>query len=335
MVVLKVNQTLAVARYLLSVVSGKIVSIDRPERMKIAIAMILVVISLMTILTIRLVPDPAIPEKNTVLPAKIQVPFELRGGLIFVKVKVNGKPASFILDSGAPYLVLSKRLNAKATDTLEGKGISGTMQLQQVVVPSLEFGSMQLTDAPAIAMDMAHLEKLTKRPIDGLIGYSTLKEYELLLDYESKTMTLFRAGATSYHTTIKPVEEVPFELQAHIPVVKATIGTQTLYFGLDTGSEANLLDVASTARLSATDYKKGKANHITGANQGQVAVQDAYMKATHVNGHSYPNMHFVFSDISHLNQGYGLSIDGLLGYPFLSARKISVNYPKQKLYFWN
>ncbi len=297
--------------------------------------MILVAISLLTVLTIGLVPEPETEPKNAVLPEKIQMPFELKGGLIFVKVAVNGKPADFILDTGAPYLVLSKRLSAKATDTLEGKGISGTMQVQRVVVPSLEFGSIRLSDAPAISMDMAHLEKLTKRPIDGLIGYSTLKDYELLLDYQKKTLSLFKTGASSYHTTIQPVEEMRFELQAHIPVVEATIGKQTLYFGLDTGAEANLLDVASTARISASDYKKGKANHITGASQGQVAVQDAYMKATHVNGHTYPDMHFVFSDISHLNQGYGLRIDGLLGYPFLSARKISVNYPKQKIYFWN
>ncbi|MCC9136827.1 retroviral-like aspartic protease family protein [Pontibacter silvestris] len=275
----------------------------------------------------------AVPVNS--LPEEIKVPFELKGGLIFIKVQVNNKPANFILDTGAPTLVISKRLATNATHTLDGKGVTGNIQVQQVVVPKLVLGDMQLSETPAIAMDLAHLEKLTKKQIDGLIGYSTLKDYELLLDYGSKTLTLFRANATDYHTHIKPTSEMPFKLQAHIPVVEATIGNQKMLFGLDTGAEANLLNIGSISKLNSNDYKKSNVRNISGANATAVAAQEAYVKATLINGHTYSNMQYVFSDISPLNQGYGLSIDGLLGYPFLSARKMSINFADSKVYFWD
>lgn len=297
--------------------------------------MILPFVSLL--IALSLFASPAIERLDAPVaaPEKIEVPFELRGGLVFVQVKVNGKAANFILDSGAPMMVLSSRLATNATDTLEGKGISGSMQMQRVVIPHFEFGAMRQQKVQAIALDLTHLEKLTKRKIDGLIGYTTLKDYELLLDYKNKNLVLFKPNATAYHRDIKPKAAMPFVLQAHMPVVEAKIGTQILHFGLDTGAEANLLDLKSQRRLQAKDYRKGKTGNVAGANQGHTAVQEAYVNSTLVNGHSYTNMHYVFSDISHMNQGYGLSIDGLLGYPFLSARKISVNYADEKVYFWD
>jgi predicted aspartyl protease len=253
---------------------------------------------------------------------------------MFIKVKINGKTADFILDSGAPSLVLSTRMGAAVIDTLEGKGISGSFSLHQVVVPELELGELKQRQVPAIALDLSHLEKQTRRRIDGLIGYSTLSNYEMLLDYKTKTLTLFLPDATAYHHSIKPTSEMAFELQAHLPVVSVQIGDQTLRLGLDTGAEANLLDLASQTRLRASDYQNGSKIPISGASQRQVTAQTAKVKTTRINGHSYTDMAYVFSDISHFNKGYGLSIDGLLGYPFLSARKMSVNYPQRKIYFW-
>lgn len=296
--------------------------------------MLLPFISLLLAVTIYTSPLTSRPKVTPPVPAKIEVPFELKGGLVFVKVKVNGKPANFILDSGAPILVLHPRLAAKAIDTLEGKGISGALQLQRVEVPDFEFGTLHQQQVEAITLDLSHLEKITNRPIDGLIGYSTLKDYEVLLDYKNKLLTLFKPDATDFHKAVKPKAEMDFTLQAHIPVVAAKIGTQTLYFGLDTGAEANLIDLRSQNKLSPKDYRKSKTGRVSGANQGQVSVQEAYVNSTFVNGHNYSNMHYVFSDISHMNQGYGLSIDGLLGYPFFSARKISMNYQQSKIYFW-
>ena len=296
-------------------------------------------IALISTMLLTLLLIVALHASPPVVPATaptrlVQVPFELTGGLMFIKVKVNGKTADFILDSGAPSLVLSTRLGAAVIDTLEGEGVGGTFALHRVVVPELEFGDLKQRQVPALSLDLSHLEKQTKRRIDGLIGYSTLSNFEMLLDYKTKTLTLFLPDATAYHHSIKPTSEMAFELQAHLPVVNAQIGNQTMRLGLDTGAEANLLDLASQTRLRTSDYQNGDKIPISGANQGQVTAQTAKVKTTKVNGHSYTDMAYVFSDISNFNKGYGLSIDGLLGYPFLSARKISVNYPERKIYFW-
>jgi hypothetical protein len=47
----------------------------------------------------------------------------------------------------------------------------------------------------------------------------------------------------------------------------------------------------------------------------------------------YSDMQFVASDISHLTNGYGLEIVGLLGFPFLNQKKVAIDFENQQLHF--
>ena len=45
-------------------------------------------------------------------------------------------------------------------------------------------------------------------------------------------------------------------------------------------------------------------------------------------------MKYLFIDLSHLASDSGMHLDGLLGYPFFSKARMSINYKLRKIYIW-
>ena len=60
----------------------------------------------------------------------------------------------------------------------------------------------------------------------------------------------------------------------------------------------------------------------------------AIVKSTSIDELEYRNMEYLFADISHLNEGQD-QMDGLLGFPFLSKEKISINFKTNKICIWD
>lgn len=270
----------------------------------------------------------------------IQTPFEAGGeydGLIFVDVGLNGRDARFILDTGAPALVLNSAHFPDETAEAEGEavGVSGKIQLRQIAIDELDWQGIKRRDIELIGIDLAHLETAVDSEIVGLIGYNTVKDFELLIDYPDRRLTLFRPGATNLHRDVQPLAEIPFTLEAHIPVIEVEIDGETLRLGLDTGAAVNLLDPTAFASLDTTAYRSKGEDVLHGADKNANTVPLVEVLETEISGLRFADMLTSVADISHLNNGYGLQLDGLIGFPFLSQRRISINFAERKLYVWD
>ncbi len=261
-------------------------------------------------------------------------PFNLVGGLIFVKAKLNGKEENFIIDSGAPVMVLNTAHFDNGTNNGEAMGVSGSTATQSVPIKNFDWNGMNVSDTEVLGMDLSHLEEATGEKFAGLIGHSLLQDYELLIDYKKKKLLLFSPGETKYHTEVKPSQIIPFNYEAHIPVIQAKINDVDYKLGLDTGAEANLLDIPDFEKLDKSSYKLLGNGELSGADKGIKDVSSFEIKNTIISDSKFENMDFISSDISHLNNGYGLQLNGLLGFPFLSNGKVSINFFEQKINFW-
>jgi len=119
-------------------------------------------------------------------PDPVEVAFEYSRafGLMLIKVQVNGKPAVMVLDTGSnetivsPRLVIVKQLSSKdAVAMAKGSGYSGTGVIATAV---LSIGPLNPKNCQILVVDLSDLSKTLGQEVDGILGMSVLKEFEIV-----------------------------------------------------------------------------------------------------------------------------------------------------------
>lgn len=270
---------------------------------------------------------------NTNFTAAKSTAFELVGGMIFIEANVNGRVGNFILDTGAPGIILND-VPTKTSEELQAGGIAGNINIGQIKIDDFSWGNIKLSNCDGYVLDISHLEKSLDRTIAGLIGFDVLADFELLFDYDNKLIQILDARDNELHRNNKPVKKIAFQKQGHLPVIQAKIGRKNYHFGLDTGAEVNLLDKAVFEQLPGDLIQEITAEAIQGLGDQEQIVQAAIIEHTQVATIDFPKMKFLAIDFSAINKNQDISIDGLLGFDFLQQSKVSINYKKQKIYIW-
>jgi len=119
-------------------------------------------------------------------PDPVEIPFEYSRafGLMLIKVEVNGKPALMVLDTGSnetivsPRLVIVRQLDLKyAVSIAKGSGYTGTGVFATAV---LKVGSLSPKNCQILVVDLSDLSKSLGQEVDGILGMSVLKEFEIV-----------------------------------------------------------------------------------------------------------------------------------------------------------
>lgn len=275
---------------------------------------------------------PSVSTENEVNKFLAPMSFELIDGMIVVEGELNQRKGYFILDTGAPVMIVNSSKPRKIAQ--KAKGISKAFHVEEVQVESFSWASIEKENIEAIAMDISHLERATQRSLLGLIGYDMLKDFEVLIDYQNHIIRFFDAKNNDLHKNFRPISTVSFLIENHLPIIKVKIGEKRLYLGLDTGAEVNLIDASIKEKLSSVLLSPLQIEEIQGLDQVIREVETTHIRNTTVKKLSFENMKFLFADMSHLRSNSTFQLDGLLGFPFFSQRKCSINYKKRKMYFW-
>jgi len=255
-----------------------------------------------------------------------QTKIEIAGsGLVMVKAKLNGIEEDFLLDTGAPAIVLNTSVKGEGDE--EALGVAGQSSISEIEIDTFDWNGIRCENKSLLGMDLSHLEVEIERPFKGLIGFTAVKDYILSIDYGAEKLFL-----TSNPSDLgKVAAEIPFQYQAHIPVVELNIDGNDYLFGLDTGAEKNLLDLSDYKKLDKNLIKLIEQTELVGAD-GNVALVDLFsISNLMIDQFPLEEMEFVASDISHLRAGYGLDIVGLLGFPFLNSKKIAIDFGQSKI----
>lgn len=272
----------------------------------------------------------------------IEIPFTLIGKLIAVEVILNKTKRFFLLDSGSPKTILNAKY-ISSNDTIDKKsvssvkGVGGSISGMDIEkVEALDFAGIKMENQDMLTLDISHLEKSleTDTKIYGLIGYDLIKDYDILLDYENKKLTLIKPDIfDEYNSKLwskSKLTTIPFELTKHIPVITANIGGKDYAFGIDYGAESNLMKIELLKSMSKY-LKNIETATLSGADKNSNEVTKGRIKKVMIGKKKFKRMTTVFSDISHLNNGYNL--DGLMGYEMLSKQKTLISYKRKTLTF--
>lgn len=272
--------------------------------------------------------SPIIPDKT---PAIVYIPFALEGGMIFVDAEIEGEKASFILDTGAPGLVINEfGVGLSDKEKIEVEGVQGSATVNEVEISSFQWAGLKHRQVSAYVMDMRAFEDLTGRNIKGLIGYEFFKDQELLIDYDNQMIRLTRIDRMPSSNQVLATS-VPFQKLAHLPIVKMKINGKVGFFGLDTGSEINIIHSRWKRKLK---NKTIRWNQILGVDGQCQQVERIPITDTRIGSQIMQEMEFHFVDLSTIEKEYGIRLDGILGFPFFSSNKVSIDFEAEQLSFY-
>ncbi len=204
---------------------------------------------------LRLLPMAAVGAAlfaATTSQAAVSVPFDFSKQAIALNVTVKGAPLYVLLDTGAdPSLIdihradaLGLPINRSAGGNADGEGSGNTTvfpsTIQQLAIAGHAFG-----DVESLAADTAALSKSYGRRVDGVLGYSFLKDKIVLIDYPASTVTIFASAKESAASVASCRKHYATPLRSfaddQIPVIPDFhLGSASVPVSLDTGSNRGI-----------------------------------------------------------------------------------------------
>lgn len=132
-------------------------------------------------------PPIASPSKEQAArPASISVPLERHGSLFVVTIQINEtRPARLILDTGASHTILSRAIardlglfSLRPVASVTMHTVGGSVQADMVHVDSIRIAGAEVRNSIAAIHDLPDAPP----DIEGLLGLSVLRQFEVTLD---------------------------------------------------------------------------------------------------------------------------------------------------------
>lgn len=253
-------------------------------------------------------------------------------GLLLVPGQVNQKTGYFLLDTGAPFLLVNEAV-AEGKEAEVAQGLQGTVQLGKASFEKLDWGIASLTQAEANHADLSHLSRYLDKPFLGILGQEAFAGKQLFIDYQQQELFVGKGSQPVLHLNGAPAFEWHFEQIGHVILVAVTIEGKNAWFILDTGSVNSLIDREEAAGLN-----------ITAASGNQVMLESVDHKQNlagkispnyfSIQGKSIKNVRFLTTDMSNVRNTLEFPVSGIIGNDLLSRYSIAIDYKERKIKCW-
>lgn len=261
----------------------------------------------------------------------VQMPMELEQGIIFVEATIDGQKGTFILDTGSPALLLNDKIIRRGAKKM--LSVASDYPVQAVRIGHFTWAGIQKQGLEALVMDLSHLEKTHKREIVGVIGYPAFSDYSILIDTQNERILIAKSKSDPFEHYARPQYALAFTLRQHLPVLQVRIGQRSYTFGFDSGSSANFIDQSLLEALPADHYRLSGEQEVYGFSSEPQQLPLVHIPAFSLEGPYLPEAAFLVADFSRFAES-GLQVDGLLGFPFIEGKIVSLDYREKELIFW-
>lgn len=273
------------------------------------------------------------------------IPFTRAGNLIMVQARVDTLEGNFILDTGAPHLVLNvtyfRDYPITTTHDEDQTGISGSSAgVSRTKLDSFQLGELKYEQPNADMANLGHIENSKGVKILGLIGLDLLRNCELIIDYEQNLIYLHRISkkeASGYqHVMLNDTSSymiIPFDLVDSRIIVNTNMKGKKLKFVVDCAAESNVLD----SRLPNKILEQVTITRrvvLTGANNKKVDALYGDIQSLRIGNEETGKLPVLVTNLENTCFSYAGCVDGVLGFDFLSLHKVGFNFVKRKMYIW-
>ena len=274
------------------------------------------------------------------------IPFTRVGNLIVIKGKVDTTEGNFILDTGAPYLVLNETYfrhypQSPQQDT-ELQSAIGTERstISKTTVGVFELGEMKYKKLEADLVPLGHIENSRGIKILGLLGIELFTRCEMIIDFEKGYIYLHRIGrkesSTYKHVLLleqSAYDEIPIDLMDNRIVTEIELAGKKRKFIVDCAAESNILH----SKLPQNVYDLITITRrvvLTGSGAKKVEALYGDLKGMKIGRQELSSLPVLITNLENTCFSYNGCIDGVLGFNFLSLHRIGFNFVTRKMYIW-
>lgn len=261
----------------------------------------------------------------------------------YVRVKLNGRDAIFVIDTGSGFTVISKDAAKRfgVSEIAKGgksQGFGGTGKFPIVygLIKSLQIGDARIRMIPCFVRPFhGNQEKPLEEKADGFIGLSILSHFLTQLDYKESRIRLDRSDNRQSPMAPPPgVALIPFRTTQNglISVETEFDGNEHLNVILDSGASSSVISAAAVDRLKLADQIiKGQTANVTGAAGITENVQMLFVRKCRVADVQQSNLRALVLDFDAINETAGFEQSGILGGDFLRNFKLTIDFSRSML----
>lgn len=266
------------------------------------------------------------------------IPIKMIGRLAVIEARIDTMVGAFILDTGAPYLILNKTWfrDQGATSLAQAGGITGALSdVKNLWVKEFQLGKLTYNDFEADIVELAHLEASRGIPILGLIGLNFFTNMELQINYQQQQIILFaldeRGNRIEKEEEPKQTEiTVPFYLNNGIIFIDGSLNDVNMRFCFDTGAELNVfhnrLPKKAMQNISITSR-----SILTGTSNQKTEVLRGSVTSLLLGDFVCSDMSTLLTSLTNMSRSYDIHVDGMIGYELLKMRSLSFNFMKAEI----
>lgn len=285
--------------------------------------------------------DPVVTSDS----ADCTIPFSRAGNLIVIKAKADSIEGNFILDTGAPGLILNmtyfRGYPAAESRIEESGGITGGVgTVSPTDVGQLSFGPIKYHGVEADRVNLGHIENSKGIRIHGLLGMQLFRRFEMIIDYEQNLIHLHliqkkeeKIYRSEWLKDTSSFHEFPIDVQNNKLLTYGEMAGKKLTFIVDTGAESNVLD----SRLPNKIFENVAITRrivLTGSGDKKVEALYGDMKNMKLGKVAIANLPVLVTNLEKLCFSYDKCLDGMLGFDFLSRQRVGFNFVRGKMYIW-
>lgn len=267
----------------------------------------------------------------------LAVPIKRAGNLIVVEAQLDTLTGDFILDTGAPGLILNQTYFRYATHIAdkESGGINGAADHAfTTVVHNFSILDLHYDRLTADVTDLSGIENSKGIRVLGLLGTRLFSKLAITVDLFHNVLYIHKLDdkgeiVPGERVFTKPDMVTSFKLLNDVIFIKGSVEDQSVWFAFDTGAESNLMDEDNFKKVAKKMQVVSK-QVLTGVGGKKFERQYAVFDNLVIGNYLFKHNHVLFTQLDLMGKSYGYSVDAILGHDFFSRGIFTINFAKKE-----
>jgi hypothetical protein len=268
----------------------------------------------------------------------ITVPIKRAGNLIVVEAQLDTMEGNFILDTGAPGLVLNQTYfrDAPHITDREASGVNGVAANNfSTVVRNFSILDLHYDRITADVTDLSSIENSKGIKILGLLGTRLFSKLALTIDLFNSVLYIHKLDdkgeiIPGERVFNQPDMKTSFRMINEAMFIKGSVDNHNLWLVFDTGAESNLLDRDRFKKLSKNMQVLART---TTTGIGGKGGEDSYVIFDQlvIGNYLFRRNRILLTRLGNISNAYDSSVDAILGYDFFGRGIVTINFVKKEL----